>query len=283
MSKYFNETRRARDAFSSQENSANGNGSGSPEPVQTVEGAAVASPLDSLGNLRKLALPVSGVVRTVFQGSDMLTSAEEAYRALRTRLLRLRASSQLASIAVTSAAQGDGKTITSLNLALCSAQMHDMRVVLIDADLRTQGLTRLLGTPSGPGLSDVLSGQCEFEDALIATDLPNLYFISGGVPPASPVELLASRRWQELLEASARSFKLTLIDSPPILNLSDAELISAACDGVLVVVRAQKTQREVLEKAVAQLDSKKLLGCVFNGTAHSHNAYTYGYLAGKDK
>lgn len=283
MSKYFNETRRARNtAFSTDEPETKGTRD-SREVVRVVQAAIADAPLEHVEGVRKLSLPVSGIVRSLFQGSDMLTSAEEAYRALRTRLLRIGASSRLASIAVTSAAQGEGKTITSLNLASCCAQLHDLKVVLIDADLRTQGLTRLLGSPSGPGLSEVLSGQCEIRDALVSTDSPNLFFIGSGNSLTSPVELLASPKWQELLETCSNSFRLVLVDSPPVLNLSDAELISAACDGILMVVRAQKTKREVLEIAAARLDSKKVLGSVFNAAAHSHHTYTYGYLSAKDR
>ncbi|SRR6266478_242728 len=275
MSKYFNQTLRARNGTLSIEefkNAETQENQGTPEPVAK---ANTDSGLVRLESCRKLSLPVTGVLRAQFQGTDTLGSVEEAYRALRTRLLRLRASTNIRSITLTSAAQAEGKTMTSLNLALCCAQLQDLKVLLVDADLRTQGLTRVLHRPSGPGLGEFLSGQCEAGEAIVGTDVENLYFIGAGTSQTSPAELLASQRWPELIAACNGSFKLILVDSPPVLDLSDAELIMAACDGVLMVVRSQQTRREVLEKAASRIDAKKLLGSVYNAAARTHHSYNY--------
>ena len=125
-------------------------------------------------------------------------------------------------------------------------------MLLIDGDMRTRGLTRLLGSPEGPGLSDVLSGQNEPQDAILATDSPNLYVMSSGSPSSPSAELLASARWQELISWCNETFKMTLVDAPPALSLTDVELIAGACDGVLMVVRALQTRRDLLEKCARQ-------------------------------
>lgn len=232
-----------------------------------------------LEGCRKLETSSSGLLEKLFKGSPSLDTTADSYRALRTRLMRLRAAQGLRSVGITSAMQGEGKTLTSFNLSLCCAQLQDMKVLVIDGDMRSRGLTRLLGSPEGPGLSEVLSGQCEPRDAILATDSPNLYVISSGTPSSPPAELLASTRWQELINWCNETFKLTLVDSPPALSLTDVELINGACDGVLMVVRAQQTRRDQLEKCARQLDSKKLLGVVYNAAENTSREYDYSYGA----
>jgi capsular exopolysaccharide synthesis family protein len=150
-----------------------------------------------------------------------------------------------------------------------------MRVLLIDGDIRSRGLSRRLESLSGPGLSEVLAGKCDPEDAILATDIPNLYVLTAGSPTIPAAELFAGPGWQELIEWSNQSFKLVLVDSPPVLNLADVELMTVACDGVLMVVRAQQTKRDVLQKTTSQLDPKKLLGVVYNAAESSSTRYQY--------
>ncbi len=152
-----------------------------------------------LGQCRKMKIPAVGKLLGQFGGGPALEAAEESYRALRTRLLRARSAQGLRSVVVTSATPGEGKTLTSLNLSLCCAQLHDLRVLLIDADIRTSGLSRTLGFPPGPGLVDVLSGKCEPRDAILATDIPNLYALGSGSHTTQPAELFATSHWQEFI------------------------------------------------------------------------------------
>jgi protein-tyrosine kinase len=224
-----------------------------------------------------LELPLSNILKNKFSGSDSLEPVMESYRVLRTRLLRLRSSRELRSVVITSAVQGEGKTLTSLNLAMCCAQLHDMRVLLIDADIRSCGLTRLIGSPAVPGLAEVLAGTSSPEKAILSTDVPNLYVLASGKPEMPPAELLASGRFQELLNWCNEKFRLVMLDSPPILNLPDMEMITAACDGALMVVRAQKTPRDVLQRSASQIDPKKLLGVVYNAAEGAHHYYTYSH------
>jgi len=248
--------------------------------VPSVTPAPIANPSGDarLANCKKFSLPLQEISHIQFTNKDSLEPAEESYRALRTRLLRLRASQELRSIVITSAVQGEGKTLTSLNSALCFAQLHDMRVLLVDADIRSCGLSRAIKSLSGAGLADILSGQCKPEEAILATDHPNLYVLNSGTTTMPAAELFASAHWPSFIGWCNETFRLTIVDSPPVLNLSDVELISGACDGVLMVVRALQTKRKVLEKCVGQIDSKKLLGIVYNGAAVGSH-YAYGYKA----
>ncbi len=291
MSKFFNETTRGRNVFYPEEKALPIERKTSPEEKidlisrQTTTEIAPSSgdiPVDakepSKDSFRQIEIPSASRLRGLFQGSDWLDSAEESYRALRTRLLRMRAARDLRSAILTSAIQGEGKTLTSLNLALCCSQLPELRVLLIDSDLRTAGLTRLLGFPSGPGLANVLSGLCEPRDAILATDYPNLYVLPAGQSDKPAAELLAGKEWHQLISDSLNSFDLILIDAPPVLNLADVELLAAECDGILLVVRAGFVRRDVLEKSVKQFDPKRLLGLIYNGAeGKAYPRYYYGY------
>src|SRR5574337_1319279 len=281
MSKYFDETRKAQQA-------GRGEGTSQGPDIEHLlssvkEGGAVAKEVGDwrLRSSPKIHLAYPGELPLIsYNGSgrdEHSQVALEAYRALRTRLLRLQTTSGLCSVVISSAIPGEGKTLTSINLALSCVQLRDMRVLLIDADLRTRGLTRLLGSPAGPTLSEALAGQAEFEQVVLATDLPNLYAVAAGTAPAPTPELFTGPRWKEFIGWCSESFKLILVDSPPMLSLADFELISNGCDGVLVVVRALTTQRELLRKAAGQADAKKLLGVVFNATELKHGSRSYYY------
>jgi protein-tyrosine kinase len=203
----------------------------------------------------------------VFLDSDRVNLATEAYRSLRTRLLRIQHTRGMRSIVVTSSARDEGKTLTLMNLALCLTQLPTLRILLVDADIRTAGLSRLLGNPAGPGLAQVLAGEVEYNEAIVSTNVPNLYAIAAGRSTQPAGELFAKARWKEFLGWSSECFSLVLVDSPPVLLLADFELIVGACDGVLLVVRALTTQRELLKKAASQIEKRKLLGAVFFSAA----------------
>jgi len=234
------------------------------ESVRGAERVSVAVATDRLQSCRKIRLMGSATVPLLASNGEQGELAKDAYRALRTRLMRLQGMQGSRSIVVTSSIQGEGKTFTSLNLAVCCAQRSELRVLLVDADLRTRGLSGMIGYPSGPGLGEMLAGQVGFEEAICSTDLPNLYTVAAGSSAIPSPELFANSRWKEFIGWASESFKMILVDSPPILPLADFELLSHSCDGVLLVVRANNTQRETLQKAARHVESKKILGIVFN-------------------
>jgi capsular exopolysaccharide synthesis family protein len=142
----------------------------------------------------------------------------------------------------------------------------------------------MLDHPSTPGLAEVLAGEVTPDEAIVATNQKNLFVLPAGTVLSSPPELFTGTRWQEFIGRCGELFKVILIDTPPILPLADFELISAACDGVLMVVRAHHGQRETLHKTAGALDPKKLLGLVFNATDVSRkDYYGYGYGYGSSK
>lgn len=209
-------------------------------------------------------------------------SAMESYRMLRTRLMRAQTTQGIRSIVLSSAVSNEGKTLTTFNLAQAYAGLEDQRVLLVDGDLRTSALSKFFAPNSGPGLSDALAGEASFADAIMATNKSNLYFVPTGEKMAPPPELYASERWKEFLSWAGECFKVILVDAPPISPLSDFDLIAAGCDGIVFVVRAQRTHRELLQKAAAQVDPKKLLGIVYNATQSESRKSKYNnpYIGG---
>jgi len=275
MSRFFNQSKQT----SSLRQPPNGNDADSLDIEGLVEASreaqpqaeeAVAAPTTTDNRIQlSLRLPI------LADGSAM-PQAEEAYRALRTRLLRLQATQKIGSIAITSSDQGDGKTLTSINLALCYSRLPNTRVLLVDGDLRTAGLTVLTSAPHAPGLADVLDGATAFDRAVVSTNVPNLFVVGAGRCASAASELYAKPRWKEFMKWCSGNFTLVLVDSPPILGLADFELIAAGCDGVLLVVRARMTAREALQEATRQIDRKKFLGIVFNGQeAPKKPGYSY--------
>jgi len=245
--------------------------------TQTTRDATLA-PLLSCQRveLRPLNLPI-----LTASDSDAAThSAFESYRSLRTKITRLQASQGIRSIAITSAVAGEGKTISALNLAISFAQLGTQRILLVDGDIRTEGLSKLAGISGRPGLGEVLNGGCEFANAVLSTSIPELYAVGAGEPTSVASDLFAASRWKEFIAWCNETFNMVIVDCPPILGLADFDLISAACDGTVVIVRAHKTKREMLTTVAKHLEGKKVLGIVLNGEEHRHaNYYGYYYYA----
>lgn len=232
---------------------------------------------DRFANCIRIKLPKYGNEPVATGGGDPMSQAVEAYKSLRSRLMKARDGRAVSSIVVTSTAQSDGKTLTAYNLAYCCAQLEDITVLLVDADLRTQGLTALTGNQHRFGLRDVLSGSASYESAVVGTDVPSLHLMGAGTGNESPAELLSGTGWGQFMAWASESFKLVLVDSPPIGVVADLNLIEAGCSGSLIVVRAHKTLQRTLEDALGQIDSKKVLGVVWNDDNQTPERYSYSY------
>jgi polysaccharide biosynthesis transport protein len=220
--------------------------------------------------------PIRGPIKFLQSDDPLPAEVVEAYGSLRTRVMKLQASKGIRSLMLTSSLPSEGKTLTSLNLAVSCAKLHNLRILLVDGDLRSKGLTRLLKIPEGPGLSDFLGGKITADQTVLPTEQENLFVLGAGSLDGQPSELFASPRWPEYISWASQSYSIVIVDAPPIHSLSDAELISAGCDGVLMVVRALTTARELAQKCVSRLDKRKLIGIVFNGLPSSPER-DYGY------
>lgn len=213
----------------------------------------------------------------VTQYNPGMQAAVEAYRTLRTRLVKQQTKNGARSLVISSGVQGEGKTLTAFNLALCYANIQNWPILLVDADLRTRGLSRLMGDPESPGLAKILEENCQYQSAVLSTDVPSLYVLPAGESSASPSELFSGPHWKEFMGWASESFRLVLIDSPPVLNLADFELITSAAESVMIVIRARKTARESLNKVLSQIDPRKLAGVVFNAAEELGSQEYYRY------
>ena len=276
MSKFFNETQKANQWAQRKPSDSDMDVREMLESIK--QGSIVETPTANapLAQYQHAHVGNGDATHIVLRQDQSSKEALEAYRALRTRLMRAQSKAGFKTIAITSSLPGEGKTLTTMNLGLCYAQLPQQRVLVIDGDLRTCGLTALLDHPRTLGLAEVLASKATLDEAIVATNQKNFFVLPAGTISSPPPELFTGSHWQELLGRCSELFEVVLIDTPPIIPLADFELISVACQGVVVVVRADYGQRETLQKSASSVDRKKLLGFVFNG-AYANEKQYYGY------
>ncbi|MBN1567587.1 MAG: CpsD/CapB family tyrosine-protein kinase [Acidobacteria bacterium] len=218
---------------------------------------------------------------------DPLTLIGEQFRLLRSRLGLMQKQRGIKTVLVTSTVPEEGKTFTSSGMAGVFAQEPGKRIVLIDADMRKakSGLNfGLNGTSTGIGLSNVLRGEIEFRNALVMSMNPEFYFLPSGPLPPNPSELLSSPNLERALKTAADDFDWVIIDSPPILTLSDTTLISPLCDAVVLVLRANSTPSKLIENSIDRIGKDKICGVVINRQKKIHSSryyYQYYYRSSK--
>src|SRR5699024_3119377 len=165
----------------------------------------------------------------------------EQYRTIRTNLQFASIDKELRSILITSAAPSEGKSMTTANLAVVYAQ-QGKKVLLIDADLRNPTVHYTFRLDNLQGLSTILVGESSFEEGISSTDIENLDVISCGPIPPNPSELLASQRMQAVLEKAKSFYDVVIFDTPPVLAVTDAQILANIVDGSLLVVRSRQTE-----------------------------------------
>ncbi len=221
--------------------------------------------------------PAEPFNKEIVLSRDPLSAVAEAYRALRASMLLSRAGEPPQTVLLTSAARGEGKTLTVINTAVVFAQMG-ARVLIVDADFRRARCHKVLGVGNGFGLAELLTGQIEVEYAIKPTAAHNLFLLSGGATPPNPGELLGSRKMYETLESLRERYDFIFIDSSPVMAVSDAVLLSSMVDGVILVVDSQKTPRQLAREARSRLSNPhtKILGVLLN-RVHARNGDYYYY------
>lgn len=205
----------------------------------------------------------------------------EQYKILRTNILSLNKGKPPRVFVVTSSLHSEGKTVTSLNLAVCMSQaVEKPRVLLVDADLRRGRVARYLGVQQKVGLSEILSKKAKFEEVLFHLDIENLTFIPSGSIPENPSELLASQEMKDFLNEAKSQFDFVLIDTPPIISVTDSGILGTQTDGVLMVIQAGRTQRGIVRRAEELLNQAhvKILGHVLTNIQYHLPEYIYRYL-----
>jgi protein-tyrosine kinase len=206
------------------------------------------------------------------------TPAEE-FRTLRTRLNHLQSLQPLHTVVVTSPSPAEGKTFTAVNLALAEAHLAENSVLLGDFDLRRPIIHNLFQVDRAPGLSDYLTGQCTFAQALRRIDGMSLYILPAGTPVKNPLELLNMRQSKALFEELPRIFNWAIFDTPPLLFSADANLLATMADGTVLVVKIGSTTFDNVQRAMQSLCENNVLGIVANGARASelYSKYTYYY------
>jgi capsular exopolysaccharide synthesis family protein len=212
------------------------------------------------------------------------SAAAEAFRKFRTNLQFISVDQPPRLIVITSSVPTEGKSTTSINIALALAEAGH-NVVLVDGDMRKPSLDKYLGLVGSVGLSTVLSGMAGLSDVLQETKYPNLTVLTAGSIPPNPSELLSSRAASRVLEDLRQRFDYVIIDTSPLLAVTDAAVLATNSDGVLVICRFGRTKREQLGHAVASLRSvgATILGSVLTlaptrrGSSYAYDYYYYGY------
>ncbi|MDF2713113.1 MAG: capsular biosynthesis protein [Paenibacillus sp.] len=194
---------------------------------------------------------------------DPMSNASEAYRTLRANL-RFGAENP-ATVLITSALHGEGKTTTVSNLAIACAQ-EGHQVLLIDAHFKSPKLHHVFSVSNNIGLSDVLSHRHSMNEAICSTSIKNLSLLTSGQIHNHSPELIGTDQMASFIAELRQSYKFVFFDSPPVLQATDAQLVGAQCDGVLLVVNSGKTRQSHVLKAVNRLEQTKapLLGVVLN-------------------
>ena len=218
--------------------------------------------------------PASGLIAHF----DPKSAAAEAYRSLRTSIQFAGLDHKCRSIVVTSSSPGEGKSTTVANFGVVTAQTG-ARVCLVDSDLRRPTLHRIFGVANSRGLTSALLEGLPFADVAQATAVPNLFVLSSGPLPPNPAELVGSNRMRESLEAAAGEFDTLVLDSPPVVSVSDAIALAAFADGVVLVVQSGKVPQEVVRRAMGQIEAVKgrILGVVMNSVNLKRDGYYYDY------
>jgi polysaccharide chain length determinant protein (PEP-CTERM system associated) len=212
------------------------------------------------------------------QQSDSLIA--EQYRLLYTRVIAATTGKPQTIFAISSAIEGEGKTITSLNLALTAARDFGRQTLLLEGDFKHPAFQRYLGLHRPVTLMDVLLNQADLLSSIIDFGHPNLSILPFGHGIKNSVTMLSSQEFSDILVRLRERYELILIDSPPILSLPDMPIMEQLVDAILMVVRAELTPRDAVVKGIQSLGTQKLLGIIFNGvqssmTSYYHRGYTH--------
>ena len=201
----------------------------------------------------------------------------EQFRSLRTRLLQASERERKRAFVVTSAGIGEGKTLTTLNLAWLLAQTDGVTALVIDADLRQPCAADYLGIETERGLSEVLTGETRLAEAIVRLNPAGLHVLPGGAAREDVAELLSGPRFGRLLDEARKMFDFVIIDAPPLGVFTDANLLINRADAAILVVRASKTRYSIVDGLLEQIPRERLLGVVLNRAQAATDETAYYY------
>jgi len=212
---------------------------------------------------------------------DPKSTVAEQYRTLRTNIQAINSKHPIKAITITSSIHSEGKTITAINLAISMANdLNKKNILLVDGDLRRGRLSKYLGLKSEAGLSDLITNGANINDALLNIGINNLTIMPAGKLPHNPAETLGSTKINNLISLLKTKYDFIIFDAPPIIPVTDAGLLGAQTDGVIMVIQANRTQRGVVthgEDLLKQAQAK-ILGYILTNIQYHIPAYIYRYL-----
>jgi len=244
-------------------------------PLVTPAPAPVVQDLDRL-----LDAPALTPENFCLNHQQKSPGASEEYRKLRAQVVQLTHGLPFRNtLLVTSAAAGEGKTITALNLAMALAQEYDYTVLLVDTDLRKPSVHEYLGISPKLGLIQCLNGEASLDQALVKTGLGKLVVLPAGGTVSNPVEVLSSNRMKDIIRELKTRYpeRYVVFDSPPTLPFADARVLSGSVDGVLFVIREGWTRMEDIRESLAGLAEAQLLGVIYNDATQTKQQGRYHY------
>lgn len=228
-------------------------------------------------NIKKLT-GTSGQRDILMLGQDTPFAITEAYKTARTNIMFSLNAPGGKSVTITSSWPLEGKTTTSVNLAITFAETGS-RVLLVDADLRKPRISKIFKTRDENGLSNVLKGFCSFKDAVQKSRFSNLDILTSGHIPPNPSELLASDEMKQLIKDVSEQYDYIFIDMPPVNMITDAVLVSNLTSGTILVVREGQSDHKSLESALEKLKfaNANVLGFILNDSNNKKSKSYYGY------
>lgn len=210
--------------------------------------------------------------------NDLKNPATEAYRVIRTSIQFAQAGKELKTLAVTSCTPNEGKSMTIANLAVVLTQAGKS-VLIMDCDMRNPTVHKNFNLSNKVGLSSCISMGTALSDAVQKTSIEGLYALTGGVIPPNPSELLGSEQMKNVLQRAKEQYDYVLIDTPPVMPVTDALIVSRFVDGMILVIASAEVKVEMARDVKNQLVNAgaNILGVVLNKVRSEHHGYGYGY------
>lgn len=227
---------------------------------------------------KKRRLKLSKTARSLVTITDAKSVISEQFRTIRTNITFSMPDQELKTILVTSSTPGEGKSTTAANMGVVFAQ-EGKRVLIVDADMRKPTLHHTFKLFNNSGLSNVLARKNSFSEVIQETFLVGLHIITSGPIPPNPAELLSSKMMDAFMVEIQQHYDLIIFDAPPLLSVSDAQILSNKCEGTLLIVNSGEVEKEVALKARAILNASqaKILGVVLNNYKMPRNNQYYDY------